>query len=96
MTGWGAWPPEDAAGTYGPLLGVLLLAPSRQDPRPLLQIIDLLEAEGNALGLEIVADRISAEAHDEFLDTDASTVLVQLAVQLYGRASAIASPSNGQ
>jgi len=92
MTGGGAWPPEDAAATYGPLLGVLLLALSRQDPRPLLRIIDLLEAEGNALDLEVVADRISAEAHDEFLDTEALTVLVQLAVQLYGRASAIAPP----
>ncbi|MCO8276777.1 hypothetical protein M1L60_39980 [Actinoplanes sp. TRM 88003] len=92
MTGWGAWPREEAAGKYGPLLGVLLVAPARGDPRPLLQIIDRLEAEGNALGLEVVADGISAEAHDEFLDTDALTVLVQLAVQVYGRASAIASP----
>jgi hypothetical protein len=92
MTGWGAWPPEDAAGTYGPILGVLLAAPSRLDPRPLMRIIDLLEAEGNALGLEVVADRISEEAHDDFLDTEALTVLVQLAVQLYGRASAVAPP----
>jgi hypothetical protein len=92
MTRWGAWPPEDAAGTYGPLLGMLLLAPSRHDPRPLLQIIDRLAAEGNALGLEVVADQISAEAHDEFLDTETLTLLVQLAVQLYGRAGAIASP----